>query len=108
MIHLPASVRVYLCLTACDMRTSFDGLHTLGARALGTGSIGRTSVRVREPAARPGEDPVLGPGWICDLEQAAGGGDLRGAVRRGRDEATRNHGAGIRRDLKRDRSGTSS
>jgi hypothetical protein len=24
MIHLPASVRVYLCLTACDMRKSFD------------------------------------------------------------------------------------
>jgi transposase len=29
MMHLPASVRVYLCLTACDMRKSFDGLHTL-------------------------------------------------------------------------------
>jgi len=29
MIQLPASVRVYLCLTACDMRKSFDGLHTL-------------------------------------------------------------------------------
>ena len=29
MINLPASVRVYLCLTACDMRKSFDGLHTL-------------------------------------------------------------------------------
>ena len=29
MIHLPASVRVYLCLSACDMRKSFDGLHTL-------------------------------------------------------------------------------
>jgi hypothetical protein len=27
--HLPASVRVYLCLTPCDMRKSFDGLHTL-------------------------------------------------------------------------------
>jgi transposase len=26
MIHLPASVRVYLCMTACDMRRSFDGL----------------------------------------------------------------------------------
>jgi hypothetical protein len=26
VIHLPASVRVYLCLTACDMRKSFDGL----------------------------------------------------------------------------------
>jgi transposase len=29
MIHLPASVRVYLCLTACDMRKSFDSLHSL-------------------------------------------------------------------------------
>ncbi len=29
MILLPASVRVYLCLTACDMRKSFDGLHQL-------------------------------------------------------------------------------
>jgi transposase len=29
MIHLPASVRVYLCLSPCDMRRSFDGLHTL-------------------------------------------------------------------------------
>ena len=29
MIHLPASVRVYLCLTACDMRKGFDGLHAL-------------------------------------------------------------------------------
>lgn len=29
MIHLPASVRVYLCLSACDMRKSFDSLHAL-------------------------------------------------------------------------------
>jgi transposase len=29
VIHLPARVRVYLCLTACDMRKSFDGLHAL-------------------------------------------------------------------------------
>jgi transposase len=29
MISWPASVRVYLCLTACDMRKSFDGLHAL-------------------------------------------------------------------------------
>jgi transposase len=29
MIHLPASVRVYLCLKPCDMRRSFDGLHAL-------------------------------------------------------------------------------
>jgi transposase len=29
MIHLPGSVRVYLCLSPCDMRRSFDGLHAL-------------------------------------------------------------------------------
>jgi transposase len=29
VIHLPASVRVYLCLTACDMRKSFDSLASL-------------------------------------------------------------------------------
>ena len=29
MTHLPSSVRVYLCLHACDMRRSFDGLHAL-------------------------------------------------------------------------------
>ena len=29
MIHLPASVRVYLCLTPCDMRKSFDSLQAL-------------------------------------------------------------------------------
>jgi len=29
MIDLPASVRVYLCLTPCDMRKSFDSLHAL-------------------------------------------------------------------------------
>jgi transposase len=29
MMHLPASVRVYLSTSACDMRKSFDGLHAL-------------------------------------------------------------------------------
>lgn len=29
MIHLPASVRVYLATVPCDMRRSFDGLHAL-------------------------------------------------------------------------------
>jgi transposase len=34
VIHLPASVRVYLCLTACDMRKSFDGLQALVTQAM--------------------------------------------------------------------------
>ena len=34
MIHLPASVRVYLCTSPCDMRKSFDGLHALVTETL--------------------------------------------------------------------------
>jgi len=40
MIHLPASVRVYLCLTACDMRKSFDGLHALVQKHLELDAFG--------------------------------------------------------------------
>jgi transposase len=29
MIHLQATVRVYLCLSPCDIRKSFDSLHAL-------------------------------------------------------------------------------
>jgi len=29
VIHLPASVSVYLCTAQCDMRRSLDGLHAL-------------------------------------------------------------------------------
>ena len=34
MIHLPASVRVYLCTSPCDMRRSFDGLQALVTGAM--------------------------------------------------------------------------
>jgi transposase len=34
MTHLPASVRVYLCTAACDMRKSFDGLQALVTQAM--------------------------------------------------------------------------
>jgi hypothetical protein len=34
VIHLPASVRVYLCTSPCDMRRSFDGLHALVTGAM--------------------------------------------------------------------------
>ena len=34
MIALPASVRIYLCTTPCDMRKSFDGLHALAVGTL--------------------------------------------------------------------------
>jgi len=34
VIHLPASVRVYLCTSPCDMRRSFDGLQALVTSAM--------------------------------------------------------------------------
>jgi hypothetical protein len=41
MIHLPASVRVYLGLTTCDMRKSFDTLHALVREHLEVGPLAR-------------------------------------------------------------------
>jgi transposase len=40
MIHLPASVRVYLCTVPCDMRRSFDGLHELVTAAMQLDAFG--------------------------------------------------------------------
>ena len=40
MIHLPASVRVYLCTAPCDMRRSFDGLHALVTNSLQMDAFG--------------------------------------------------------------------
>jgi transposase len=40
MIHLPASVRVYLALSPCDMRRSFDGLHALVTENLQLDALG--------------------------------------------------------------------
>jgi transposase len=40
MMHLPASVRVYLCTTPCDMRRSFDGLHALVTGAMQLDALG--------------------------------------------------------------------
>lgn len=40
MMHLPASVRVYLCLSPCDMRRSFDGLHALVTGAMQLDAFG--------------------------------------------------------------------
>jgi transposase len=40
MMHLPASVRVYLCAAACDMRKSFDGLHAMVTQAMELDAFG--------------------------------------------------------------------
>ena len=34
MMHLPSSVRVFVCLSPCDKRKSFDGLHALVVSAM--------------------------------------------------------------------------
>ena len=39
-MHLPASVRVYLCTAPCDMRRSFDGLHALVTGAMQLDAFG--------------------------------------------------------------------
>jgi len=40
MMHLPASVRVYLCTSASDMRRSFDGLHALVTQSMQLDAFG--------------------------------------------------------------------
>ena len=40
MIHLPASVRVYLSTVPCDMRKGFDGLHALVRESMGLDALG--------------------------------------------------------------------
>ena len=40
MMHLPASVRVYLCASVCDMRKSFDGLHALVTQSMELDAFG--------------------------------------------------------------------
>jgi transposase len=40
MMHLPASVRVYLSTAPCDMRRSFDGLHALVTNAMQLDAFG--------------------------------------------------------------------
>ena len=60
MIHLPASVRVYLCLSPCDMRHSFDGLHALVKDHLHLDAFAGHLYCVRQQAKRPPQDPVLG------------------------------------------------
>jgi hypothetical protein len=40
MMHLPASVGVYLCASACDKRKSFDGLHALVTQSMQLDAFG--------------------------------------------------------------------
>jgi hypothetical protein len=58
MMHLPASVSVYLCASACDMRKSFDGLHALVTQSMELDEVCLTSVQ----AQRRGRNVWDGPG----------------------------------------------
>jgi len=49
MIHLPASVRVYLATSPCDMRRSFDGLHALVNGVMQMDAFAGHFVRVCKP-----------------------------------------------------------
>ena len=86
MIYLPASVRVYLCLTPCDMRKSFDGLHALVREHLELDAFaGHLFVFACRRASRPGG------GHLCDAI---------GHERRGMPAG--DHGAGIGGAAERD------
>jgi hypothetical protein len=74
MIHLPASVRVYLATTRCDMRRSFDGLHALVSAVL------QLDAFAGHLFAFANKDTVLGPGWIRGMGQAAGGAHVYDTV----------------------------
>src|SRR5271167_2395057 len=80
VIHLPASVRVYLCTSPCDMRRSFDGLHALVTGAMKLDAFaGHLFV-----FANRRKDRVKILYWDRDgfaVGQAVGGGHLRAAVR---------------------------
>lgn len=96
MIHLPAIVRVYLCLTPCDMRKSFDGLHALVRDHL---ELDAYAGHLFVFASRR-RDRVKILYWDRDgfaiWEQAPGRGHVRRPVhRRGRRKAARDHGAGV-------------
>jgi transposase len=88
MIHLPASVRVYLCLTPCDMRKSFDSLQALVREHLELDAFaGHLFVFTSRRKDR--EEFVLGSRRFRCLEQATGGGDVLSSLGNGRAERRR-------------------
>jgi len=80
MIHLPASVRVYLCLTPCDMRKSFDSLQALVRDHLELDAFAGHLFVFSSLAEGPREDFVLGSRRFRRVEQAFGGRDVRSTV----------------------------
>ena len=92
MMHLPASVRVYLCLTACDMRKSFVSLHALVRDHL-------------ELDAFAGQDTCSCSPAEVGVGQAPGGRHVCAAYRGGAGPAAaRDHHAGVGSVAERHRS----
>jgi IS66 C-terminal element len=70
MIHLPASVRVYLCLTPCDMRKSFDSLHALvrgNWTFFGSDTGGKTAAVLRSFIASCKRSSIEPFAWFRDV-----------------------------------------
>ena len=84
MIHLPASVRVYLCLTPCDMRKSFDSLQALVREHLELDAFAGHLFAFTSRRKDRVKDFVLGSRRFRCMEQAIGGGDVRSSVWRRR------------------------
>ena len=104
MIHLPASVRVYLCLSPCDMRRSFDGLHALVRDHLQLDAFAGHLYLFANKRRDRLQDFVLGSRRIRDLGQAPGGRQsTRSPLESGRDAAG-DHGRGAGSAAERHRS----
>jgi transposase len=56
MIHPPPSVRLYLAMSPCDMRRSFDGLHAPVNTVLQIDALAGAFICFRQQAPRPRED----------------------------------------------------
>jgi len=90
MMHLPASVRVYLCASACDMRKSFDGLHALVTQSMELDAFGG-HLFVFGNRRR---DRIKILYWDRDglrFGETAGRGNVRHALRRCGGEASRDY-----------------
>ena len=83
MIHLPASVRVYLCLSPCDMRRSFDGLHALVRDHLKLDAFAG-HLTCSPTDEKTGSKSSIGNRSGFVLGETFGGRRLRHSLRRGR------------------------